>query len=195
MARPLLLIVTGRPATGKTALARRLSRDLALPLIYKDGVKESLYDSLGAPDRAASRRLGAASLRLQRAIAEELLDVGVSVILEANFREDYDGPHLRALIAKYGTLVGQVWLTADPATLIARFERRAGGPERHPGHMELANMEEFRQALMEPGDAPLSLPGPLLAMDTTEFNGTAYLGALAFCRQVVDGANSGRHSL
>ena len=54
MSKPLLFVITGRPATGKTTLARRLAVDLRLPLIHKDGLKESLYDALGA--RIASNR-------------------------------------------------------------------------------------------------------------------------------------------
>jgi nucleoside-triphosphatase THEP1 len=55
MSRPLLLVVTGRPATGNTTLVHKLATDLRLPLIHKDGLNEPLFDVLGAPDRAASR--------------------------------------------------------------------------------------------------------------------------------------------
>lgn len=60
--------------------------------------------------------------------------------------------------------------------------------ERHPGHMELANIVEFRQALLEPGDAPLALPGPILAMDTTDLRTMDYAAALSFARMALGGA-------
>jgi hypothetical protein len=50
--------VTGPPATGKTTLAERISRELGLPLVAKDAIKERLYDTVGAGDRAWSQRLG-----------------------------------------------------------------------------------------------------------------------------------------
>jgi predicted kinase len=185
---PLLLIVCGRPATGKTTLARALASALRLPLIHKDGLKERLYDTLGARDRAESRRLGAASIHLQRAIAAELLRAGVSVILESNFSEAYDGEPLRSLVREHGASVAQVWLTAEPGALVQRFERRAATDERHPGHQELVNLDEFRASLTSPDDAPLLLPGPLLAVDTTDFLTLDRAVALGFARLALDGA-------
>ena len=188
MSRPLLLVVTGRPATGKTTLARRLATDLRLPLIHKDGLKEPLFDALGAPDRTASRRLGVASLRIQRVIAAELLRVGISLIMESNYSEQYDGAPLRTLAYESGAKVAQIWLTAEPRTLVERFERRAGTGDRHPGHMELTYMDELRLALLAPGDTSLSLPGPIFAMDTTDLNAMDYMGAVAFARLGLGGA-------
>jgi len=195
MTNPLLLIITGRPATGKTTLARWLATELRIPLIHKDGLKEPLFDTLGARDRAESRRLGAASLHLQRVIATELLQAGVSLILESNFSEAYDGAPLRALAYEYGARIAQVWLTADPHRLVERFEQRAGADDRHPGHLELANMDEFRRALLAPGDGPLALPGPILALDTTKLHAMDYAATLAFARLGPGGAmNTGGSS-
>jgi predicted kinase len=188
MPKPLLLVVTGRPATGKTSLARSLAADLRLPLIHKDGLKESLFDELGVSDRGESRRIGAASFRLQRVVAAELLQVGVSLVVESNFSERYDGAPLRALVYEHGARIAQIWLSAEPRALVERFERRAAAEERHPGHLELAHMDEFRQALLAPGDTPLSLPGPIFAMDTTDLNAMDHMGALAFARMELSGA-------
>ncbi len=52
MGLPLLLVVTGMPSSGKTTVAEDLARRLRLPLIAKDEIKESLYDSRGAEDVA-----------------------------------------------------------------------------------------------------------------------------------------------
>ncbi len=188
MTRPLLLIITGRPATGKTTLARRLASDLVLPLIHKDGVKEPLFDAIGSRNREESRRLGVASLRLQRIIAAELLQAGVSLILESNFSESYDGASLRALADTHCVRTAQLWLSCESLVLMERFERRAGSEERHPGHMELAFMDEFRLTLSGPGDAPLALPGPILALDTTDLSAMDYEVVLIFARMALGGA-------
>lgn len=188
-ARPWLLIVNGRAATGKTTLARRLAREFVAPLIHKDGLKEPLYDTLGAPDRAASRRLGVATYAIQRAIAAELLMAGVSLILEANYREEFEGAPLRALITAHDARVAQIWLSAQPDVLIERFTQRAASAERHPGHRELAYMDEIRQTIAAPDDTPLALPGPLLSLDTTTFREQDQQTALAFARLLIGGEN------
>jgi shikimate kinase len=46
-----LIIISGLPCTGKTTLGRKLAQDLSLPLICRDSIKESLFDSLGYSDR------------------------------------------------------------------------------------------------------------------------------------------------
>lgn len=49
---PQVILVNGLPATGKTTLARRIATDLRLPLLAKDAIKETLFDTLGWSDRA-----------------------------------------------------------------------------------------------------------------------------------------------
>lgn len=185
---PLLLIICGKPATGKTTLGRQLAADLALPLFTKDGVKETMFDTLGAGDRAWSRRLGVASYAMLRYIAATSLAAGQSLIVEANFSAEHDAPFYQALTAQYGARVAQVWLTAEPEVLVRRFTQRATSAERHPGHVELANMDEFRAALLRTDDAPLPLGGALYVVDTTNFALIEYDRLLCALRMARDGA-------
>ena len=46
MTPPLLVVVSGMPSSGKTTVAEELARRLRLPLIAKDAIKESLYETL-----------------------------------------------------------------------------------------------------------------------------------------------------
>ncbi|WP_425432548.1 AAA family ATPase [Hydrococcus rivularis] len=43
----LLILISGLPCTGKTTLARKIAQKLQLPLVCRDDIKESLFDSLG----------------------------------------------------------------------------------------------------------------------------------------------------
>jgi dephospho-CoA kinase len=58
---PIIIIVTGRPAAGKSTLAKWLSQELKFPLVSKDSIREQLFDRLGSKDRKWAQELGKAS--------------------------------------------------------------------------------------------------------------------------------------
>jgi predicted kinase len=164
-ARPLLVVVSGAPGSGKTTLARRLGSELRLPVLMKDGFKETLYDALGAPDQAASRRMGLAALLLLRQTAERLLAAGVSLLIEANYQRGLAEPDLRPLLRQAGGLL--ILCGGDAEIILQRYQERAARGERHPGHFDREALPRVRQLLAAGGYEPLDLPLPLLRVDTT----------------------------
>lgn len=166
--RPLLVIVNGLPGTGKTTLARDLAARLGFPIIGKDDIKESLFDSLGAADRAWSVKLGAATYRLLYLVAERLMEGGASFMLESVFTVEQDAVPLGDLVRRHGYAVVEVHCTASPDVLLERFGRRAAARERHPGHAEAENLAAFRADLASRPDLPLGI-GPVITADTTDF--------------------------
>ena len=82
---PLLVVVTGMPSSGKTTIATALAERLRLPLVAKDDLKESLFETLGPGDVAWSGRLGDAAYDLMFALARTMLAARVPLIVEANF--------------------------------------------------------------------------------------------------------------
>jgi predicted kinase len=166
MARPLLVIVGGASASGKTTLARWLAAEFRMPYIGKDDIKESLYDTLGVGDLDWSRRLGRATMALLFQFVETELRAGRSLVAESNFEAQFAIPEFRALIDRYDARTFQILCRADPDVLIARYRRRATSGERHPGHLD-------RQLLPElPGRISayelLPIGGESLVLDTTD---------------------------
>ncbi len=175
-----LLLVTGAPASGKSTLGRRLAKDLGLPYISKDLFKETLFDTLGWDDRAWSRRAGLASTQLLYRTAAALLEAGQSVAMESNFYPQWDAPALLELGMKYGCQFVQVVCKADGPTLYARFEQRARSGERHPGHADDQNLDEWRERLLTEEWPALPLAGPVVEVDTTtELDSASYCDVLA----------------
>jgi predicted kinase len=147
------------PSSGKTTVAEGLARRLRLPLIAKDELKESLYDTLGAGDVASSERLGAAAYALIFALARTMLESGVSALLEANFFRDQE-PELAGLPEHR---LMQVHCEAPLAVLLERYAQRS----RHPGHHDAEKIGQLPQRFASGVHGPLQLDGELIRLDTT----------------------------
>ena len=160
--KPLLVVVTGPPATGKTTVAERISRELGLPLVAKDAIKERLYDELGTGDRAWSQRLGRATFALMFDWAGRLLAAGQPLIVEANFTAAA-APRFNEL-PPHRTL--QLLCTAPRDVVIERYAAR----RRHGAHLDDVVLEELRAGRHEEQWERLPLPGAVHEVDveTTE---------------------------
>jgi predicted kinase len=171
---PVLIIVSGPPCVGKTTLALRLAAAFSLPLMTKDMLKETLYDSLGWSDRAWSRRLGHAAMELLFLFAEAQLAAGESCIIEANFDPLLATPALLRLCRRHPCEPIQIQCRADPVVLSARFRERARSSERHPGHQDYtAEGEEFAASI--PGRlGNLPIGGELIELDMTDLAAVDY---------------------
>ncbi|HEY7020438.1 MAG TPA: ATP-binding protein [Ktedonobacterales bacterium] len=179
---PPLVIVTGPPASGKTTLGRMLAKRLRMPFLYKDGIKETLFDTLDWSDREWSRKLGVATYALLFHLLEMELAAGRSLVVESNFDAERSGPSFLVLRERYGFHPVQVCCVADGAVLLERFRSRAATNERHPGHVETPNMAEFESILLRGRLDPLPLGGSVIEVDTTEF---AQVDVEAITREVL----------
>jgi predicted kinase len=159
-----------------------LAQRLCMPFLYKDGIKETLFDTLGWSDRGWSRKLGVATYALLFHLLEMELAAGRSLVVESNFDAERAGPSFRALRERYGFRPVQVCCLADGAVLLERLRLRATSAERHPGHVELVNMAELEPVLLRGRLDPLPLDGPIIEVDTTDF---AKVDAEAITREVL----------
>lgn len=180
---PLLVIISGSAASGKTTLAERLAHDLTLPLLSRDGFKERLMDVLGCADRQRSRELGAASYAILYEALDRLLKAGIGAVVESNFRRGLSEPELRRHLN--GVQAMQLHCRVSPDIARARFRARATRGDRHPGHHEddPETLADFEASLMGGAHAPLNLPIPLLEIDST----ASYAPDYATIRAWIDG--------
>jgi predicted kinase len=156
-----ILLVSGAPASGKSTLARALAQIFGYPLLSKDTIKQSLFDSLGdhlTGDRDAaelSRLLSRASMELLWSLAPEC----PQVILEANFRpySEHERERIRALPGR--KLEVYCHCTLQEAS--RRFRERATRADHHPAH----SMKTMPVELLEAYDRPVGLC-PVIDVDT-----------------------------
>jgi predicted kinase len=171
---PLIVVVTGMPAAGKTTVAESLSGDLGLPLIAKDRIKERLYDTLGVGDLDWSGRLGGAAFELLFDFAARLLESGHDVIVEANFFRGDAEPRFFALPAHR---VVQIHCAAPLELLVARYTDRP----RHQGHHDTEKVKLLPERLANGTHEPLDLPGDVIRVDTSRPVDAAALAAEVGC--------------
>ncbi|MBN1668358.1 MAG: AAA family ATPase [Anaerolineales bacterium] len=183
MKKPLLVIVTGLPGTGKTAMARRLAQRFDLPLIHKDGYKEILFDAFGWSDPEWSHQLSKASFQIQFHTLEILLKASVSCLAEGNFDARQASPEFQKLQARQPHQVLQIVCVTDGPVLWQRFLKRAGAQHRHPGHTESGGPERFREMLLAGRSPSLDLEGMIMEVDTTDFAQVNYPSLYQAIRQ------------
>jgi len=152
------VIVCGPPASGKSQLANRLGRELRLPVISKDLIKERLMDHLGA-----APELGEAAFDTQFAVARELIQAGTPFILEGAFFRGQTA--IRDLAAQARAIVVDV--SAGLETLERRYTERHNTGARHAGHRGLEALTDLRRRVTNGEYGVPDLGGPVLRVDTT----------------------------
>lgn len=145
----LLILVLGRPASGKTTIAERIASRFNLPLLAKDDFKEILFDQLGTGDRAWSMKLGQASFAILDHAIEQQLKTGSSFIVEAAYNAKFENAKFQAWQERYAFKTLQVHCVAPADVLVQRFIDRAKSGMRHEGHVDAESVEEFRASLSD----------------------------------------------
>ncbi len=164
-----VVVVNGLPGVGKTSLASKIASQLGWPLLTKDMIKESLFDSIGWGDRPWSRKLSAASMDLLFLWLQREALAGRDVVIEGNFDSSRDTQRFLRAVQQTPTQWVQVLVVCDGEVLLARHRARGLSGKRHPGHHEGALLNELHATLMEGRITPLDLPGACLTVDTTDY--------------------------
>lgn len=165
---PLLIIVTGAPATGKTQVAEELAKRLRIPFISKDTLKERLYESFGSGD-AIEAKIDGAALAILFAVVESQLEAGVSVVAESNFDADTQTEPFRRLAEQYELQLVQIHCHASREAILRTFAERAESGRRHPGHEDEPEDAAEVGAKLDAGHwDPLDIPGELIELPVLE---------------------------
>lgn len=170
MSRPLLIIVSGPSCSGKSTLAKKISEKFKLPLITKDSIKELIFDNLGWSDREWSKKVGKTSNKLLVYILDSVLISKKPIIIESNFNRELDTKPILYKLKDCGYFPLQIMCQCDGSILYERFKARSESGDRHPGHNDSKNYEEFKDMLLKGKLEPLDIGGEVFTFDTTDFD-------------------------
>ncbi|MDQ2886211.1 MAG: ATP-binding protein [Chloroflexota bacterium] len=186
MKKPVLIIVNGLPASGKTTLARRLAADIQLPVFSRDGMYETLYDALECDINECPPLLGSVAFTLLYYVAGSLLAAGQSFIVEGFFgRSELRSAEFLQLQQAHDFEPLQILCKADGAVLLERFLTRVGTGERHDGHRDLEWLERNKEQFFQGHVTPLALGGQLVGIDTTAPHSFDYVDLLQQVRAAL----------
>jgi predicted kinase len=172
---PLLIVISGPPASGKTTLAAKIASKFALPLFTKDTFKEMMYDNAGElPDLAMSRFMGKCSIDILQIITRQLLAHHISFVLEANFDAALFAPVLRAIAEKMPFRCIQIQMTCEGTILTERFRKRATEGNIHPGHQGLQYFDVMQATLAKGRGEAFDIPSDIVWVDTTDLTQVDY---------------------
>lgn len=178
------IIITGYCAAGKTTFAAKLSQRLGIPYFSKDLVKIALNRSFPVESRASSRQLSAIAFDAIAFNTERLMEVGLPVIVEANFtmKENHggikEGEVLRELIARYGYQSLTYVFLGDLPVLYKRFMARDALPERGTANKMWGEytFEDYLEDNIHLAD--FNIGGEIVKIDATD------LDAVDFCKYI-----------
>lgn len=134
MTKPYLLVVTGRPGAGKTTFSRELGKQLFLPVISRDEIKEGYVHTFGKRHSELPEDTNRTVNEIYFGTIDKLLSANVSLIMEAAFQHKVWAPQLELLKEKTRMFI-LICKVGDDRVAIERFVSRGlGNPLREYFH-------------------------------------------------------------
>ncbi|NOK62047.1 MAG: hypothetical protein GFH27_549321n34 [Chloroflexi bacterium AL-W] len=162
---PTLIVVTGRPGSGKTTLAHTLAREIRCPVISRDEIKEGFVNTIKNTEIQKS----AAQTYVFNVFFDTLaflLSKRITLVAEAAFQHKLWVPQLEPLqrIAQIRLILCSI----DPALARSRFiQRSVADPQRayFHGDSPMQTIEEVPEQLIATYQPPM-MDVPTLTIDT-----------------------------
>jgi predicted kinase len=168
MNKPFVIVVTGRPGSGKTTLAHTLATRICCPALCRDEFKEGYVHTLGGSHASLGPDINRHLFNIFFETVDFVVSRGVSVVVEAAFQHKLWAPKLTHLAE--AARVSIVVCTVDPNLARSRFiERGLADPARERFHGDNAVHAakggiELPVMQYEPPEMDL----PILTVDTTD---------------------------
>ncbi len=164
---PRLILVTGRPGSGKSSLTHALAHAIGCQPICRDELKEELIRSARGPSLSDSAANQLVYDLFFDAIAEQL-GRGIHVLAEAAFQHKLWVPRLTPLLSLASTRIIVCHVSSELARS-RRIARAKSDPQRERFHPdEVVRADQEGRALPVGEYDPPHLGVPTLTVDTSD---------------------------
>ena len=124
VARPVLVIISGLPGTGKSFFCRRLVEKLTAVILESDSLRRALFSQPSHSQQESSRLFKAI-----RQLTERMLRKGVSVILDATNLSERYREYFYSIAERLDVKLVLVSVQAPPSLVKERLTQRAKSGE------------------------------------------------------------------
>jgi predicted kinase len=168
MHKPSLIVVTGRPASGKTTLAHTLAQTVHCPAFCRDEFKEGFVNSANGTHGELGNDVNRQASEAFFAAIELMISRRISLVVEAAFQHQIWAAKLEPFCRVSNVAI--VICTVDPTLARERFMTRASedsARERFHGDGAGDVVKDGTELLIT-SYSPPRLPVPTLLVDTTD---------------------------
>ena len=141
--KPRLIVVTGRPGSGKTTLSKELGKILYLPVVSRDEIKEGYVNTFNTKHDELPENTNRIASETFFNNIEFLLSNNVSMIAEASFQHHVWEPKLRK-IREHGDILMIICEANAEVSAKRHLERGIDDPKREYYHGD-KRVSHFRE--------------------------------------------------
>ena len=180
---PFLIVVTGRPASGKTTLAKILSQKINCPLLSRDEFKEGYINTVGLNHAELDSKVNWHIYEIFFQAADLLISNNISIIVEAAFQHKLWQPKLSYFLSRASVRI--IICTIQPELAETRFiNRYTNDPGREKFHGDKSlDLSKEENIFLTDSYQPPKLFAPTLEVNTTNSYNPGIKKIIEFIKQ------------